>query len=796
MTITLRKNKPGPLTWNELDNNFTTLRDTPPPPQFLNVRPTVGLPANRDAVDQIPVYADFTFSRKESYTPSPLMVDREDQEIMFVRATNGKVQPQVYRAARSSNTQPFIFSNIPMRTPWMAANEVMANVLNLSTNSAYISVYNTSTSAYRYYVVKIQGNSHPNMWTDYIEVTADAAAHAYAAYLYDPVSDRIISMYQVGLYQKWLRILTPSLVEVRPDQLLFDCRYDVNWVDHTGVKHVDLNNTRMAYVLEVLPFTYDAAHELLYFGGDISSPYTVAGGVTTYIVYNMFSTWSLPKSVLVNNTGSFVNLVPYNRENTSNYDIWNETSVGLWRYLTGNTTGLNMGFDDYYKAVYVNANPYWDNGSQISTIKLSVPTRTINLNTATAEYQAVVSIPDASMWAKSVNQCMWLMDDTMQFGGVDSGGVSTLQVKISPSQFDTSYTTNDTIRIIPNTEQRVRVAYTATEYALLERVAKLCTIVGLDNQPTYYMCAQPGTPIYRVSLDANGHKHLNDTGIVLPALQTTYTWYNSWGWDGNVASPTFYYFVSPNNQPVQTQNYARLLKHNAGVWTVSPTVPCLDYWDGSRAGRGIASIAASYGMTYTMSSQRLAFGVSVASEGGRWPGAITTMKPDMSFTPPFPVDDAYTQEEVYSDLVISYHSLYGYYISNSSLSLGGGKAANIRTSKNYGVDSQSFTEAEFFEQGKKFLRYITIAPATGLIAYILPYPLFLGGYFSYIPKMDVPLVANSVNYVYLRRSPTDPTQIAVLVLQNQLLPNSFSRVLAAKVTTNATAVVTAEMVPL
>ena len=796
MTITLRKDKDDSLSWSEMDTNFETLRDAIPPAQFVNFCPAAGLPANRTALGEIPVYADFTFSRKESVTPTPVMIDREDQEVMFVMATNGKVVPQLYRAVRSSNTQPFIFSNVGLRTPWMKATENTAAMYSLSTNSTSIATYDSVTRTNKFYVIKINGSSDANTWTDYVDITSEyqIGGRTARSYMYDPASNRIIGMYITDDSKAWLRVLNMNLQPVRPDQMLMDIRLDMNWIDKTGAWAVVPNSQVYGYTLNTIPCTYDASSETLYFVGRVQAAVnSLQGGINSYVSAPFCSSWSLPKSVLVNNTGAPANLLAYNRENPAQYDAWDWNAIGTFARI--GDAGFSIGFDDYYKAVYVNGNPYWDNGASINIYKLSTPTRLANLNKAVLDSHSTVAIPDASLWAKGVNQSMLLMGNTMQFCGSSSAAIANIEAKVSTTQFATSNSPNDTFVILPNTEQKVRSIYTVEEADLLENLNRMCTVVTPAGLPLVYTCKGPGNPIIQITQGVD-RKHFIPTGVTLPDFPAnSYVWYFSWGWDGNIASPTFYYHAAPLNQPVETTNYSRVVKYHAGVWTESPTIPAKDFWDASKANRGTAVLGWSFGTTYTQSSQKLGFGFVVGNSGGVYQPVIMTMKSDMTISNRIALDDPYLQSGVANAFMIGYHESYGYYAGNASLSLGGGKAANFRTSKNFGVDAQSYTEVEFFEQSKYFLRYITIAPATGLIAYVLPYPLLLGGYFSYIPKTDVVLEPNSVNYIYLRRSPTDSTKIVVLVLQNQLLPNSFSRVLAAKVTTNATSVVSAEMTP-
>ena len=89
---------------------------------------------------------------------------------------------------------------------------------------------------------------------------------------------------------------------------------------------------------------------------------------------------------------------------------------------------------------------------------------------------------------------------------------------------------------------------------------------------------------------------------------------------------------------------------------------------------------------------------------------------------------------------------------------------------------KTYTDDEFWKQGKANIYYMYLQSSQGLVAYIPSIPIFLGGYFSIIENpIPITLKPNSDNYIYIERD-----------------SNVFNKILCAKVTTDSANMIAVE----
>lgn len=96
---------------------------------------------------------------------------------------------------------------------------------------------------------------------------------------------------------------------------------------------------------------------------------------------------------------------------------------------------------------------------------------------------------------------------------------------------------------------------------------------------------------------------------------------------------------------------------------------------------------------------------------------------------------------------------------------------------------------------------ISCKGSLGLIAYLQPTPIFLGGYFSIVAAQEIYLKANSDNYIYLSRDDNDYTKVNVELYDHMLdskdksLSINFSRILISKILTDNIGPISQEYYP-
>ena len=102
---------------------------------------------------------------------------------------------------------------------------------------------------------------------------------------------------------------------------------------------------------------------------------------------------------------------------------------------------------------------------------------------------------------------------------------------------------------------------------------------------------------------------------------------------------------------------------------------------------------------------------------------------------------------------------------------------------------KTYTDDEFWKQGKANIYYMYLQSSQGLVAYIPSIPIFLGGYFSIIENpIPVTLKPNSDNYIYIERDSNDRTNIIASSSTTRTINEGdkvFNKILCAKVTTDS-----------
>jgi hypothetical protein len=90
---------------------------------------------------------------------------------------------------------------------------------------------------------------------------------------------------------------------------------------------------------------------------------------------------------------------------------------------------------------------------------------------------------------------------------------------------------------------------------------------------------------------------------------------------------------------------------------------------------------------------------------------------------------------------------------------------------------------------------VSAESATGLSVSTKPYPLFIGGYYTTTPDITLGLTANSLNYLYIKKTNTNRDSTEVFV-STDLLPIGFSQQLIAILTTNNDKVIDSKYIPI
>lgn len=764
---------------------------------FLNLPPRAGYPSRQDSVAEIPVYADFKFSRKISFSPAPLVVDDEDREVIYWPCSINN-SSRCFPASRYGAGQELVYNNNPIAPPCLEANEALLMVYNAGTHYVDVPTVNTDTGiGSRRLLIKTNGKSDPATWTDYFNISegnAGIGTSFNAGYAYEKTTDRIIRLSYLDndATKIIFQIFDSNLNKLGPAQQLFSFWDDVDFV--SGANGRLLVGGSIGFLSQTLPLAYDSHNEVLY------SVFALAVNVTDADGSNPHSencvctlAYSIPKSTLLTGTGPITNLNP--PHTGFNYRYWHHTdstSVGLTRSWA---LPINLAFDSYYNNLNVNASNGWEDGINNTFFQLPCTGKIYNTITPEigANYAETISLPDASPWAKRVFDDMFIMGDSIQFVGGDKGGNYVLQSKFYPDQLGSAIGAGEAIKLVPNTWAKTDDLYPAAILKVINNTQYFTAVVQPDKSVKNYTLGVDQTTIYEMTVGADGKWILTNTGVQLPPVPSDNYWFNRWTWNGNAAAPVFYYLIvwGANPQAATEKDYVKIATWKNGVFAVNPVTPgkyAFDTSNNTYAGAG-ARVHRIHTMLYTESGNVMTGISTLYAYGGAYGSMISRLTPDGTITD-------VTSVNPYSASVphIGYHPSFGYYVSCGS---DPNIIAAIVCSKRAGTSDVALSEADFFTPTHvgTYTKYNTITATVGLVAYITTFPLFLGGYFSMIPNLSVSLTPNANNYIYLRRDPNDRTNIIATVLVDQVLPNSFSRILISKVVTNSQNVVTSTNYP-
>lgn len=767
---------------------------------FLNMPPRAGYPSTQGSAGIVPVYADFGFSRHEAFTPIPMLVDSEDREVMYQNCATGVFgSTRVYRSYRYNADADFVVDSKPMTPLFLLANEELMSIYNASTYFVFAYVKNTATNIIRHVLIKTEGSSNEMDWTSdkVIDITnIDDAGMIATNYIYDHISDRI---FQIGLRavqtEVWFAAYKASdqTLVAGPTRLVSVAigGGDINFTDTFG--RVPISECRVELINGIVSAAYDSYTNRLYSTPHVRLIQSTNGGPPEYIDGAFLLNYTLPANYLATGAGAPVNNIPFGVASNYYFYLRETSNNGFYPHLRN---GNGLGFDAYYRKLYLNLIDLWGDGTQYGFAKYDLSNDRFlgTLHNAVAETVEIdYALPDASPWSKRLYYEMSLVNDSLQFIGVSaSTGFSRVQTKISLTDVTNPVGNIDAntreFKIIPNTYRTVKEG--DSELNLVAYAHLMTTVMKPDKSYVVYQCLDVNTPIYVVSSDSTGRRTFTPSGLTLPTIPAEYYWHAGWTWDGNFANPTFYYHVFKKDEVgTPRDQFGYILKLSGGQYTLYPNVVMQNYWEASRDSRQQSAYLYVRAPLMMTESGKIGMGFSWAVLGTVTPIAYTLFNPaDGTHTVPMNSLVADTAGSAY----LGYHQTLGYYCSWGGQGYGIYKGISVYCSKNFGTDSVSQSETAFFVNRQGYPRMVSISPPVGLVAYIFPTPVFLGGYCSTVPNLTVDLPPNATSYVYLRRDPNDRTGYQTLVLDTKL-PNSFTRIAIAKVVTDGDHVIDSEV---
>lgn len=785
---------------------------------YLNMNPKAGL----TSVDStVPVYSDFKFSLGMGGASVLTIVDRESKQIVYYTAATPTGKYSAFRAYRFSDSDSFVFDNDPISGTFLRPDERVAMLLNVGTNfvvlrTCLIAIPYTSQ---RIIIAKTGGSSRWQDWTFAYDVSSLYSGISNWSLVQDATyGDRILQILTTGdtnlnNHTADLLVYDSSLTLVR-QQRLYTLATDTATTDLTGAGRLGghLGYGYYAYGFGSA-FTWNPSSQTLHqktagYYNVVSTTGAVAGQSTAQTL-----SWNIPRSWLMTGAGTPTNLIPIKssgfRYHTYVDATWDTEDGGMseaWFGVAGQAISLTT--DEYSGQMYLSTKGTWTTndigthyrlaiGKVYKTLGLSIEP---NIKTTFNGY-----MPDGSAWAKSINPAlMQVIGNQISFvGGSIRDGSQVITTTFSTSSFSTAYTANDTFKLdAANATLNAYAAWPMNSVPRGNIPGSYSTVVVAGNPIVFW-----AMPEYEIQVaSANGTvRKFTGSGVTVPAIPSTISgitgllYRGQITWNGSTTTPIIWAIVG------NTTKYY-VAKCTGGVWTIVSST--------------IFDDAVGVGMSARQDSNNLCYiggCATVLTEGGKWisdfiipyVGAqrLYNAKYEISTNVMTVSLDQFQSINAgkpggYDALTFNsgggtaygYSTVLGYFAAMATMT---SSSTTFMTSKDPRGVGAAFTEDQWFvgADGSGDLRYetfISCEAASGLVAYLSEYPIFLGGYYTKVPTTTLTLLPNAVNYIYATKVSSDRSTVSV-TSDTSVLPNSFARMKLAAVTTNATAIVSSEV---
>ena len=773
---------------------------------YLNLNPKAGMTSGDSTV---PVYSDFKFSLGTGGTSALTLVDSESKQVVYFNATTPTTKQSMFRAYRFSDNDSFVFDNDAISAAFLNANERVGAMLNAGTNFVVLQLvtitYPTTTT--RIAIARTDGSSRWQDWTFAYDVLPQFQGSMLTNWslIQDPVfGDRILQVvYDLpGAAYSDLRVYDSTLTLLRT-QRMYSQSTDVCMSDLTGAG-------RTAASISVGYYPYGFGH------GFTWNPFTetfhqknagyyngkTSAGQTYGQNYALSISWVIPRSWIMSGTGTPSNLIPVKtsgfRYHAYQDSTWDADDGGMSTAGYGNAgNAYTITTDEYSGQVCLSTKGTWSY-SDIGNNYVFAAGRvykTFGSSLLSSQLKQIgAALPDGSAWSKMINPGFTqVIDNQISFVGTSVRfGTSLITTTFSTTSFNSAYIANDTFKLdAANAKLFVGQQWPTDVSSSSPGNFGTVVVAGVPN----VHWTVPGKPIYIASASGTTRTYAL-AGYTIPAIPSTVsgitglTYRGTSVWNGSTSAPVVWAIVGN-----ATKYYVAKLV--AGAWSIVGTSVYDAAVAAGMAARGDGLATASIGESATLLTQN-----------GRWmidlvipyPGAqsfysttfdintntmvVNTWNKFASINAGKP--GGYVSSTGYSGSAYGYSTTLGYYAIRSTAA---GSSSYFLSSKDPRGVGGTFTEDQWFAGNSgRYETFISCESATGLVAYLSEYPIFLGGYFTKIPTTTLTLLPNTVNYVYATKDSSDRTTVNVTT-STGLLPNSFSRMRIAAITTNATSIV-------
>lgn len=801
----------GPPSWSSaVSTQYVDSAD------YLNLPPLAGFLKN----NSVPVYADFKFSLAAWSSVSHSFVDREGKIVTFFTSTSVTDARSTFRAYKFSDTDAYKFDGEPVSATFLTSSEKVQYIINAGTFFAvlYITTKSVPETLTRVVIVKTGGSSDWRDWTLSADVTSRHSSRTNYSLIETASGDRILeSSISSDGASVTLTVLDSSLSVLR-SQEIYNRATMVNNTDTTGAGRtapllgiIGYSNSAFLY-----PFGWNSFTETFYqrfhtwYVGQSSTGQSLGTGLCLDVV------WSIPLSWIESGTGSPSNLIPV-KSGTFRYSqlpdsTWDTETGGISTSWGDAGTITSVITDEYTGDMYLTSKGTWTSSDGGFLRRLRYESGIV-YKTLTAYLQpkvtleATATLPDASPWSKSISSTYGhVVGNNILFnGGSTSNGSKLVQAEFSTSSFLSvaQGISNDTLNL--NATSALLDQHLTAPSAVSSdfNPGNIATTV-VAGSPIYYHI-KPGQKIYTISATGASRSY-TETALTVPSIpssmsgQTGITWYGITVWNGSSSAPIYWALVK------NTTGQLFMAKCSSSTWSIPNTSLGLlqTEIDAGKTDRG-DGLNTTYdfsgrGNCLLTENGRFLFGYGIPTTGGSSFGWCayqtnndTAQVGSLSqFSPISTGAGGYGPTNGYGGSSFGYSTTFGYYCMVSTSTY---NAAALVCSKDIRGVIAELTEAQWFSGSTTRPQiWLSTQSATGLIAYVYDYPLFIGGYLTSTGNVSVNLYPSSVNYLYAVKASSDRTTVTYLA-SKKVLPTTFSRVLLAKITTDDENVISSELYP-
>lgn len=782
---------------------------------YLNFPPFAGVLKE----NQVPVSSTFGMSQTLFGSSSFAFVDDTGKTVMFFVSDTPIGENFVFRAYRFSDADPFIFDAEPVSATFLNPGEKVLNIVNLGTNFVILRLSTTSVpeTLTRTVAAWTNGSSKWQDWVFAYDVSSlmNPGGSRTNLFLLETTSgDRILQYYTPSAQDSAeLRVYDASLTLLR-SQVIYTRLTELATTDQTAAgRTVTSVLPLMNYAAYALahPFTWNKFTQRFHVKNHSYSTYQTAGGANVGQGVSIDFSWNIPLSWIEAGAGTPTNNIPVKSSGFRYHQLpdttWDTDDGGMSAGWGSGGVCTSTVTDEYSgNMLFLSKNSFTN--VDVGVLRrlsynagYTYKTLGSNNNALLISPAATYNAPDGSPWSKQMS-AFWFqaIGNSVRIRPVSNlYGTATVHTTMSLTTFNSVSRANDTL-ILDGGNFVVNPTGAPTSVTNNFFNGAFGVVVS-GGVPTYYHTA-PGQPVHTITASGTTRTY-TDTGITMPALPalpatigatTVTSWAAVVAWNGSVGSPIFWaLFKDPSS-------LVYMAKHQSGSWTIpGPALLTAEQAIGN-ANRGDTSNAVSInsvsGQTVLTEGGRILFNFNIPLTGStnfRWCAYnVNTNTEEVGSYSRFPqltnTNPSYKNSSFHASF--GYTTDLGYYIAISPDTSAHIRLACSKDLVGVGADR---TENDWFNNTlPQYELFISTESATGLVAYVSTYPIFLGGYYSTLTTQAVTLQPSTNNYIYVSRDPVD-RDLLTISTSTTLLASSNTRALIAKVTTDADSVVSQEL---